>query len=67
MDIKQLQEEYKKLKTQRDNFADQLGDLKDSERKLSYVIDDEKSSAEHIENTIDSLQETLSDSNSNRY
>ena len=64
MDIKQLQEEYQKLKTQRDNFADQLGDLKDSERKLSYVIDDEKSSAEHIENTIDSLQETLFDLNS---
>lgn len=64
MDIKQLQEEYQKLKTQRDNFADQLGDLKDSERKLSYVIDDKKSSAEHIENTIDSLQETLFDLNS---
>lgn len=64
MDIKQLQDEYKNLKTKRDNIADQLDNLKDSENKLSYVMEDEKSSAEHIENTIDSLQDTLSDLNS---
>ena len=64
MDIKQLQEQYASLKSQRDNVADEVEDLKDNERKLSYVITDEKSSVEHIENTIESLQETLSDLNS---
>lgn len=64
MDIKQLQEQYASLKSQRDNIADEVEDLKDNERKLSYVITDEKSSVEHIENTIESLQETFSDLNS---
>ena len=64
MDIKQLQEQYASLKSQRDNIADEVEYLKDNERKLSYVITDEKSSVEHIENTIESLQETLSDLNS---
>lgn len=64
MDIKQLQDEYRDLKTKRDNIADKRDNLKDGERKLSYVINDEKSSVEHIESTIDSLQETLSDLNS---
>ena len=64
MDIKQLQEQYASLKSRRDNIADEVEYLKDNERKLSYVITDEKSSVEHIENTIESLQETLSDLNS---
>ena len=44
MDIKQLQEQYASLKSQRDNMADEVEYLKDNERKLSYVITDEKSS-----------------------
>ena len=64
MDIKQFQEQYASLKSRRDNIADEVEDLKDNECKLSYVITDEKSSVEHIENTIESLQETLSDLNS---
>lgn len=64
MDIKQFQEQYCSLKSQRDSIADEVENLKDSKRKLSYVITDEQSSVEHIENTIDSLQETLSDLNS---
>ena len=64
MDIKQLQEQYASFKSQRDNIVDEVEDLKDNERKLSYVITDEKSSVEHIENTIESLQETLSNLNS---
>ena len=64
MDIKQFQEQYCSLKSQRDSIADEVKNLKDSKRKLSYVITDEQSSVEHIENTIDSLQETLSDLNS---
>lgn len=64
MDIKQLQEQYSSLKSQRDSIADEAENLKDNQRKLLYVVEDEKSSVEHIENTIDSLQETLSDLNS---
>lgn len=64
MDIKQLQEQYASFKSQRDNIVDEVEDLKDNERKLSYVITDEKSSVEHIENTIESLQETLLNLNS---
>lgn len=64
MNIKQLQEQYSSLKFQRDSIADEVKTLKDNECKLSYAITDEKSSVEHIENTIESLQETLSDLNS---
>lgn len=64
MDIKQLQEQYSSLKSQRDSIADEVENLNDNERKLLYIVEDEKLSVEHIENTIDSLQETLSDLNS---
>lgn len=63
MDIKQLQEQYSSLKSQRDSIADEVEILMDNERKLLYVVEDEKSAVEHIENTLDSLQETLSDLN----
>lgn len=64
MNIKQLQEQYSSLKSERDCMADQVEDLQNNERKLTYVIDDEKTSIEHIKNTIESLQETLSDMSS---
>lgn len=64
MDIKLLQEQYLSLKSQRDSIADKVERLKDNERKLSYAITDEKASIEHIEDTIESLQEALADINS---
>ena len=64
MDIKQIQEQYSSLRSHIDKMADEVENLKDNERKLTYVITDEKTSIEHIENTIESLQETLLDLNS---
>lgn len=64
MDIKQLHEQYSSFKSQRDSIADEVENLNDNERRLLYIVEDEKLSVEHIENTIDSLQETLSDLNS---
>ena len=47
MDIKQIQEQYSSLKSQIDKIADEVENLKDNERKLTYVITDEKTSIEH--------------------
>lgn len=60
MDIKQLQEQYSVIQSQRDCIANEVEKLKDREDELSSVIDDEKASIEHMGNTIDLLQETLS-------